>query len=288
MKKSWSSSNFIPVNYLHMKILSQQEIRQRQLDILKEFRKVCEQENLQYSIYAGTLIGALRHKGYIPWDDDIDVALSRKDYERLLAVWQTASHSPHMQLYDSRVISKYDYPFIKIVDTRTVCRGSGKENPKIELGIHIDVFAIDGMPKNRCMALMLCKLMRVLRHCCEMSRLTVNVAGRSLWKRILILAFKICTLGASSYFWHRVANFIASRYDLSKSRWAGNLVWGHGTRELVPVECYDGRQKVIFEDEMYDAFGGSDTYLRTVYGDYMVPPPPEQQVGIHIVEAYEK
>lgn len=130
--------------------------------------------------------------------------------------------------------------------------------------------------------------MTFLRHCCEMSRLSLGVKERAFSKRCLIAAFKICTLGAPMSFWHRLSNFLASLFDMKKSRWSGNVVWGYGVREMVPTECFENRTKVTFEGEEYDAFSDYDTYLRTVYGDYMTPPPPEKRIGVHVVEAYMK
>lgn len=271
-----------------MRLLDKYEIRNIQQNILQEFRAICERENLKYSLYAGTLIGALRHKGFIPWDDDIDVALPRDDYEKFLKVFNDTHHPSYLRLCDSRITSGYDYPFMKLEDTRTVCKGMGKETQCPELGIHIDIFAIDGMPKCQSLALLHCKMMTFLRHCCEMSRLSLGVKERAFSKRCLIAAFKICTLGAPMSFWHRLSNFLGSLFDMKKSRWSGNVVWGYGVREMVPTECYEKRTKVSFEGEEYDAFSDYDTYLRTVYGDYMTPPPPEKRIGIHVVEAYMK
>ena len=269
-----------------MKKLTEIEAKQVQLSILKAFHDICKRNGLRYSLYAGTLIGALRHQGFIPWDDDIDVAMVREDYEKLFAVYDSSEHSDYHKLYDSRVVKEFHFPFMKLADTRTIQQSPGKEDKLIELGLHIDIFAIDGLPRNRFLALCHLKLLRLLRHCDELSFLSLGVRKRSVMKRLIILLFKVFSFGAKPALWHRLHNWLAARYRVTESRWAGNTVWGYAERELVPVQCYEGEQIVTFENEQFCAFGDADTYLRTVYGDYMTPPPAEFQTGNHVVASY--
>ena len=271
-----------------MKKLTEIEAKQVQLSILRAFHDICKKNGLRYSLYAGTLIGALRHKGFIPWDDDIDVAMLREDYEKLFAVYDSIEHPDYLKLYDSRAVKDYHLPFIKLADTRTIQQSPGKEDKLIEIGLHIDIFAIDGLPRNKFLALCHLKLLRVLRHCDELSFLSLGVKNRSVIRRLIVLLFKVFSFGAKPSRWHRLHNWLAARYRVDKSRWAGNAVWGYAERELVPVQSYDGEQMVTFENEQFCAFGDADTYLKTVYGDYMVPPPLAKQVGNHVVASYMK
>ena len=271
-----------------MKQLSASEARLIQIEVLKAFRNMCLENNLRYSLYAGTLIGALRHKGFIPWDDDIDVAMMRDDYERFHALFADKCPINYLKLYDSRDESMFHFPFMKLADTRTLQVSPGKEQDVLELGLHIDIFAIDGMPRYRWLAIFHLLVLKFIRHCDEMSFLRIGVKGRSFVKRCVVILFKIITFGAKPPFWHRLHNKLASVYKVSDTRWAGNTVWGYAEKELVPKECYDGELQVCFENECFSAFGGADTYLRTVYGDYMKPPPGEVQLGNHVVASYMK
>ncbi len=271
-----------------MKKLTEVEARQVQLSILKAFHDICKKNGLRYSLYAGTLIGAFRHKGFIPWDDDIDVAMLREDYEKFFALYDTLEHPDYLKLYDSRGVKDFHFPFMKLADTRTIQQAPGKEDKLIEIGLHIDIFAIDGLPRSRFAAICHLKLLRFLRHCDELSFLSLGVKKRTVIKRLIVLLFKVFSFGAKPALWHRLHNWLASRYQVAGSRWAGNAVWGYAERELVPVQCYEGEQMVTFENEQFCAFGGADAYLRTVYGDYMVPPSPEMQVGNHVVASYIK
>ena len=94
--------------------------------------------------------------------------------------------------------------------------------------------------------------------------------------------FKTLTLGAASARWNKISHWIARRYSWEKSRWAGNVIWGYGTKEKVPGAYYQGNQAVPFEGFQFDAMGNADGYLRCVYGNYMAPPPPEKRIPGHI------
>lgn len=270
-----------------MKELTIEQAKKIQLHVLKCFHELCNRTGLRYSLYAGTLIGALRHRGYIPWDDDVDVAMPREDYEKFLRIFSKIDHPDYLELYDSRTHSGYGFPFMKLADKRTLQTFVGKEVPGIQLGLHIDIFAIDGMPQSKFLATIYLRLMRFIRHCCEMSLLHTGVKGRSLIKRFAVVMFKVCTLGSRPSFWHRLHNWLAMRYPLKGSRWGGDVVWGYVERELVPIECYEETQEVFFEGYRFLAFGDSDTYLRCVYGDYMTPPPPHLQRGGHMATSYQ-
>lgn len=109
-----------------MKEISAPQAKRILVEILQEFHQFCHRENLRYSLYAGSLIGALRHQGFIPWDDDIDVLMPREDYERLFQLYHTSPHPAHLELNDSRTRPDYFYPFMKLEDTRTIMVGKGK------------------------------------------------------------------------------------------------------------------------------------------------------------------
>ena len=265
-----------------MKEISEEKAKQIILNILEEFHQFCHREGLHYSLYAGTLIGALRHQGFIPWDDDIDVLMPREDYERLFNVYQTANHPEHLRLNDSRTSPGYFYPFMKLEDTRTVMIGAGKE--RIRMGLHIDIFPLDGMPKSRILANAYLRLHRLFRHITTLASLHLGVKNRSLPKRLFLFMFKIATLGMSSARWNKISHWIARHYSWKKSRWSGNVIWGYCTREKVPSDYYKENQSVSFEGHQFDAMGNADGYLRCVYGDYMTPPPPDQRYPIHLTK----
>ena len=123
--------------------LSNEEIREIQINLLETIKDICERYNIKYSLAYGTLLGAVRHKGFIPWDDDIDIFLQRPDYERLIDIISNQSEYYWLNVLDVRQKEDYYYPFAKAVDSRTLAKMADNTTPH---GIWIDLFPIDHIP----------------------------------------------------------------------------------------------------------------------------------------------
>ena len=130
-----------------MKPMSFEETKQVELEILTNVAEFCDKHEIQYFLAYGTLIGAVRHKGFIPWDDDIDIWMPRADYNRFLKIYNKENSDSQY-----KVISPYDkisrHTFVKVVDTRTVKIESGIDYSNGYLGIDVDIFPLDGQPDN--------------------------------------------------------------------------------------------------------------------------------------------
>ena len=114
------------------------EMRKIQMDILLFIHQFCIDNGIQYSLAWGTMLGAIRHKGYIPWDDDIDIMMTRPEYDRFCKLFH--DERSIYKLYDVHTDKKWIYPFAKISDERTI---RVEKNALDEIGINIDVFPID-------------------------------------------------------------------------------------------------------------------------------------------------
>ncbi len=266
-----------------MRSITKDEAKIVMLNILRDFHRYCEKENLRYSLDGGTLLGAMRHKGYIPWDDDIDVLMPRADYERLFEHFDSSEHPDYLRLRDYRTDSGYLYPFVKLADARTKLGTPGKE--QMNIGLHIDIFPLDGMPGSEWGARVFMRLQQLLRNVTTCAGLHLRVKGRSLPKQLFLLGFKMCTLWAPSSFWNRLMNGLGKRYLWSESRWAANVLWFPHPRLRIPSHCFEGSQKIEFEHEMFNAIGDPHGYLTGLYGDYMTPPPPDKRPQVHMDES---
>lgn len=122
------------------------ELKSIELDILLAFHDYCEQKGLSYMLYYGTLLGAVRHQGFIPWDDDIDVVMPRDDYEAFFRSFPCDSSFETIKLISYRDRSSI-YPFIKLVDTRTEVVEDFVD-PRYKTGVWIDIFPMDGLPED--------------------------------------------------------------------------------------------------------------------------------------------
>ena len=126
-----------------MERMSKEELRKTQIGILDYFTNICEENGINYFLTYGTLLGAIRHKGYIPWDDDIDVAMLREDYDKLIDVFNTNNNSRYrFSCVENDPLCMY--PFGKIIDENTILYERGEQG--IEIGVYIDVFVYDNAP----------------------------------------------------------------------------------------------------------------------------------------------
>lgn len=257
-----------------MKELSIEDIKEIQLEILKAVVGFCEKNNIRYFLCGGTLLGAIRHKGYIPWDDDIDLMMPREDYERFYQIFEVET----LKLTHYKNTKNYPWPFIKISDESTISKDLDGILVK-DVGVNIDVFPIDGYPTSRD---------DIYKHVGKLSRLRTIYwnqekswfkSGRSFKQIIEVILSKLYFLFYSKKHLLFSIDKIAQSINYNEAENVGIAVWGYGLKEVNIKEAYSKAQKVEFENNMFDAPIGYDTYLRTVYGNYMEWPPVEKRVG---------
>ena len=250
------------------------ELRQIQIGILDEVHRFCESHNLCYFLSSGTLIGAVRHKGYIPWDDDIDIYMPRKDYEKFLATYhdQTGrfkSINPYQE-------SNYYYTFAKVVDLRT--KMIETETEGYEIGVYMDIFPVDYVTddmQERKRVFKLKKLLYKIRRC-KISN------ANPLRSRLAYWCYKSLPVSA-----HYVFRLIQRLIVLGKpTRTVCNMTEaGPKIKGCFPAEDIASSVDIEFEGKLYKTMVGYKDYLERTYGDYMTLPPVEQRVT-HQFEAY--
>ena len=251
------------------------ELRSIQMGILDDVHRFCEEQGLRYSLSSGTLIGAIRHQGYIPWDDDIDIYMLRSDYERFLKTY----HDPEgrYRVLNPKKEPHYYYTFAKVVDQRT--RMVEKETEGYEIGVYIDVFPVDYV--------------------------TDDKEERERIFRLKKLLYKIrrCKISLSNPLHSRLAYLCYRNLPITVgmlNRWIDHLIIRHkptGTlchmteagpataKGCFPAADMKKMMDVKFEDRTYKMMVGYDDYLHRTYGDYMKLPPEEKRTT-HQFEAY--
>ena len=162
-----------------MKKITPEEIKKIQLDLLIQFAEFCKKNNLYYCLAYGTLLGAIRHKGFIPWDDDIDVIMPRPDYEKFCKLVAEKKIATSLQ-------NNSTYPFVKIIDTRTLVRERFAQ--KEEVGIWIDVFVLDGNFNNRIINFLHYKIAFVIKKILEII-INIIIAKLVFFIKLLLLLF---------------------------------------------------------------------------------------------------
>lgn len=264
--------------------LSLQEIKQTEFNILKTYADYCKQNNLTYFLCGGTLLGAVRHKGFIPWDDDIDVFMPRPDFEKFVELTKENGISEY---YDSCFYRdtkiKVDYPFIKIVDNRTKVIEKTKNEDNL-LGIWIDVFPIDGFSNNMFINKLFCTRKQFWKRLCfTYSDDLSKVDKKKKLAKMLVMPF-LKIMGQKRLF-GKLEN-ICRKYDFEKSKNVGCTVWGYKIKELMKKTDLLPPSKVTFVEIEFNAPAVPSAYLSSLYGDFMQLPPEEKRIN-HEMLAYK-
>ena len=262
------------------KKIENDELKQIQLDILDNVASFCESKNINYFLAYGTLIGAIRHKGYIPWDDDIDIAMPRPDYQRFMDLYNKEDSNYKMICYELN--EEYNLPFGKVTDIRTdMIEGMYQEHHNY--GVYIDVFPIDGFQNKRVM-FQAQWLRRALN-----AKLAVIGKGRGVLGDMKIVVGKIALSFVSVKHILFKINKLCMTYQYDKCNKVGYIPTLSLSRSgIVEKKLIDTTLKGEFEGRTFRIPIGYDLYLKQIYGDYMQLPPKEKQVTHHTFQAWWK
>lgn len=268
-----------------MREIANEEIKQLLLEIMDSFHDFCEKHGLTYYIMGGTLLGAVRHRGFIPWDDDIDVAMPRPDYLEFIRLTANAELDGKFAVQSAYTIKQYTDAFTRIIDTRTIVHEQMKKVQN-NMGVFLDVFPIDGVPKtDRGIEFFFWKV--------KMIRRLMNYARRNYsfrtefeyfrGRKNFLLSFpawlaqySIANLFGFTFF-RDALNRLAMKNDYSLSPKIAVSVAGYGICEVMEKESFLKKKKYSFEGREYWGTVDYDTYLSALYGDYMTLPPVEER-----------
>lgn len=253
------------------------QYQQESFQILLEFERVCRALGLRWYLTAGTLLGAVRHSGFIPWDDDIDVTMPREDYDRLARLAPEAL-PPGFLFQDGRSEPLFFGYFGKIRRLGTYVNERIFQGVPIEQGYYIDIFPLDACPEDSRAAAAFFKCMKLLT-CAIMGRTCPNFVcqyqkrcARLLWQALRRLPLR----------WlHALRDLLRKAVGRFSS---GNRLCTVDGRHGCPRETYRAewfRDTVLlpFEGRTFPAPAGWEALLRSMYGDYRTPPPEEERQG---------
>lgn len=245
------------------------------LKIMKAFDVFCRENGLIYYLSGGTLLGAVRHKGFIPWDDDVDLMMPRADYQKMIAI---GFPEGDCKLYSLENSHGYCRPWARLTDASTILCGESYFHGDSE-GLGIDIFPIDGVPEGRLATKLFFKQIRLNDALCKSARRNRIPEGERLARIKAFLPKLLKPIGAKRF--ARRMNHIAMKQPFADSRFRGvSMVTHYGEREKMPAEVFDHPIELDFEDMKCPAPNGYDLYLTRLYGDYMQLP-PESARGRH-------
>lgn len=260
--------------------LTIQEIRNIQIDILSAVAAFCDENQITYFLSSGTLLGAVRHQGYIPWDDDIDIAMPRPDYRRFLDLFARQESVYRVQALE--LDNYYPHAYAKVHDRRTLLQEM--ENSKHDIGINIDLFPLDGLPDDAEQRTAFIKQIMMLRRIREVKVKSLK-RKRDWYKTVILFFTKWAAWFIPSQPLVRHISRLIQTYPYEECNYVSNLNFG-GTDRFFSKALFRESVELPFEGRSFKAPIGYDTWLTGVYGDYMTLPPRKKQVSNHAIKAY--
>ena len=270
----------------NMKKIGLDEIHMITLDLMDQFHNFCEENNLVYVLNNGTLLGAIRHKGFIPWDDDFDVMMPRKDYDRLFALLENKCDGRYRLITRGNTPNYYN-GIARFCDMKYIYQ-TELDVKQYEQGVFIDVYPLDACGKD------------------EEETEKVHLPVRKLNAKYIMycnktsLSSKARTLLRIPYYYYlhfrygknfgknieqMTRDIIYSHFN-DHSEYVG-MYWENKDFRLYQRNWMDKREMHDFEDRKYWISSEYDAVLTTQYGDYMTPPPQDQRIGNHSYSIYE-
>ncbi|MCD2492275.1 LicD family protein [Lacrimispora sp. NSJ-141] len=263
-----------------MKEIDSDLLKRMELKILYQIDVICRKYKIKYFLFGGTLIGAIRHQGFIPWDDDIDICMLRNDYERFTAVMENLVTDIYFLNVDN--CEEYLHPFGKVCLKNTFVKEPGIK-PIPNLGVFVDVFPFDTFPEKKVKQKILLKKMYITYKFRWVSSLERYVRTKKLLNNIPnYIGYLIANMKGPQYH-ARKLNHFAKEYENTESSLVFNSA---GHREIMKRDIFNKTVYVSFEDEQYPIPEKYDDCLKALYGDYMKLPPESERKGGHGVEAY--
>lgn len=255
------------------------ELQIAELDGLNFFDDFCRNHGLTYYLCGGCLIGSIRNKGFVPWDDDIDVLMPRPDYEQFLRLYKEENKSDRFVLLDADKDKTYGNIFAVIADTDHTLIKEYQKDMDMPHGIPLDIFPIDGLASG--------KLSRYTQYAWTMiyslfrsGIVPKNQGGLlSFGSKVLLGIFRGKNVRYKIW---KFAEKRMSRYSFETSENVAELCAGfYFMKKVYPRNIYDGVTEVEFEGRKYLAMKNYDDYLKIPFGNYMELPPEKKRVAHH-------
>lgn len=270
-----------------MKELTDKELLELQVEILSKVDAFCRKRSIQYTIFAGTSIGAIRHKGYIPWDDDIDIAMTRPNYERFIHSFNGAVEN--LEVLAPELNWNYYAPYGNVCDVRTVLDEGENGHNGISVGVKIDIFPLDSVSDVDDDFLSDKKKFAEMWLSLYAKRVNLKLVWKKNKKEAVYLFIRKLVLFHRKYSdIQKEINKFLIKYPFDSSRFVDLRCFPWTTDSRCKKELFETYMDVPFENITVSIIKGYHEYLTKAYGDYMKFPPIEKRIPKHSFKAYWK
>lgn len=254
------------------------EIQRITFEILQYISDICKKNNLKYYLAYGTCLGAVRHNGFIPWDDDVDIIMMRDDYEKLCDIFPKDARYELMCIERNK---EYTLPLPKVIDKRTILKQVDQYGA-IDMGIYVDIFILDKLPPKKDSEIKWIRKMDSLQrkwHLFQYRPATKNIV------KVMIKWFALFvgkTLGFARHYSELLNETSREFIDENSQRFTvGHYnVYGR-SKEVFDSTIFGEGELILFNGQMFPVPTQYDVYLKTIYGNYMELPPVEKRVSHH-------
>ncbi len=269
--------------------LSLKEIQSIELGLLIDFHQICIDHGYRYSLGGGSLLGAIRHKGFIPWDDDIDVMMPRPDYEHFINYCRNNANIVPFDLITYDLVDGYYGLFAKISDPMTTLTDSVMKLD-FNIGVNIDIFPIDGLGNSMEEAVNIFKkteLERELLNAVLWKKFFKSKTHSILLEPVRIILFLTSRLVNPKKLLKKV-DTENLKHPFEKSLFAGCVCGSYREKEIMRKETFEHYVDVEFENLIFKSIANYDEYLKKHYGNYMQLPPEDKRITHHTYKAFRK
>lgn len=275
---------------MHSAPLTMEQIQKGSLEIVTKIAQLCQQLGLRYYLAYGTLIGAIRHQGFIPWDDDLDIMMCREDYLVLKEYFLTHREElAPLELLCPDTCPDYPYTLPRVSNSDYFIETENEKD--CGLGLFVDIYPLDTVSSDPATYAKETRLSSVYASLCFLSTRLHYARGntKSFLKRLIKFpAFLLAKLLGKKFFFRKLAK-LAAAHAGEDSPYIGVVEWGtDGTKDIYPRTWFGDGIQVPYEGVMLNIPDQYDALLRQYYGDYMQLPPEEDRIAHHFYTAYKK